>query len=106
MMPGAATGYRQLAERFHTYHNFLYPRRDNNCPIACEGALKLKEISYIHAEGYPAGEMKYGPIALIDANLPTVVVAILISAEFAGIPACWSTVGYLIVQMASSRIPY
>ena len=67
--------YRQLAERFHGYHNFLYLGRGINYPIAREGALKLKEISYIHAEGYPAGEMKHGPIALIDANMPTVVVA-------------------------------
>ena len=67
--------YRQLAERFHTYHNFLYLGRGINYPIAREGALKLKEISYIHAEGYPAGEMKHGPIALIDATMPTVVVA-------------------------------
>ncbi|MBK8050470.1 MAG: glutamine--fructose-6-phosphate transaminase (isomerizing) [Anaerolineales bacterium] len=67
--------YRQLAERFYTYHNFLYLGRGINYPIAREGALKLKEISYIHAEGYPAGEMKHGPIALIDASMPTVVVA-------------------------------
>jgi glucosamine--fructose-6-phosphate aminotransferase (isomerizing) len=67
--------YRQLAERFYTYQNFLYLGRGINYPIALEGALKLKEISYIHAEGYPAGEMKHGPIALIDPNTPTVVVA-------------------------------
>lgn len=67
--------YRELAERFHPYHNFLYLGRGINYPIAREGALKLKEISYIHAEGYPAGEMKHGPIALIDENMPTVVVA-------------------------------
>lgn len=67
--------YRELAERYHTYHNFLYLGRNLHYPIAREGALKLKEISYIHAEGYPAGEMKHGPIALIDANMPTVVVA-------------------------------
>ena len=67
--------YRQLAERFHRYHNFLYLGRGINYPIAREGAFKLKEISYIHAEGYPAGEMKHGPIALIDANMPTVVLA-------------------------------
>ena len=57
------------------YHNFLYLGRGINYPIAREGALKLKEISYIHAEGYPAGEMKHGPIALIDDSMPTVVVA-------------------------------
>jgi glucosamine--fructose-6-phosphate aminotransferase (isomerizing) len=67
--------YRALAERFHTYHNFMYLGRGLHYPIAREGALKLKEISYIHAEGYPAGEMKHGPIALIDAQMPTVVVA-------------------------------
>jgi glucosamine--fructose-6-phosphate aminotransferase (isomerizing) len=67
--------YKQLAERFHPYHNFMYLGRGINYPIAREGALKLKEISYIHAEGYPAGEMKHGPIALIDATMPTVVLA-------------------------------
>jgi glucosamine--fructose-6-phosphate aminotransferase (isomerizing) len=67
--------YRELAERFHRYQNFLYLGRGVHYPIALEGALKLKEISYIHAEGYPAGEMKHGPIALIDPNTPTVVVA-------------------------------
>ena len=69
------TRYRELAEQLHTYHNFLYLGRGLQYPIAREGALKLKEISYIHAEGYPAGEMKHGPIALIDAHMPTVVVA-------------------------------
>ncbi|NJL27957.1 MAG: SIS domain-containing protein, partial [Thermoanaerobaculia bacterium] len=59
----------------HAHANFLYLGRGINYPIALEGALKLKEISYIHAEGYPAGEMKHGPIALIDEELPTVVVA-------------------------------
>jgi glucosamine--fructose-6-phosphate aminotransferase (isomerizing) len=67
--------YRDLAERFARYRNFLYLGRGINYPIALEGALKLKEISYIHAEGYPAGEMKHGPIALIDEEMPTVVVA-------------------------------
>ncbi len=67
--------YRQLAEQFHEYHNFLYLGRGINYAIAREGALKLKEISYIHAEGYPAGEMKHGPIALIDERMPTVVIA-------------------------------
>ncbi len=55
--------------------NFLYLGRGINYPIALEGALKLKEISYIHAEGYPAGEMKHGPIALIDEDFPCVVIA-------------------------------
>jgi glucosamine--fructose-6-phosphate aminotransferase (isomerizing) len=67
--------YRQLAERFHTYHNFRYLERGINYPIAREGGLKFKEISYIQAEGYPAGEMKHGQIALIDANMPTIVLA-------------------------------
>lgn len=67
--------YRRLAEQFHLYHNFLYLGRGINYAIAREGALKLKEISYIHAEGYPAGEMKHGPIALIDSQMPTVVIA-------------------------------
>src|SRR5436309_9926980 len=59
-----------LAERFRNSKNFLYLGRGVNYPIAMEGALKLKEISYIHAEGYTAGEMKHGPIALIDAEMP------------------------------------
>ncbi len=61
-----------VARRFHAHRNFLYLGRGINYPIALEGALKLKEISYIHAEGYPAGEMKHGPIALIDENMPVV----------------------------------
>jgi glucosamine--fructose-6-phosphate aminotransferase (isomerizing) len=64
-----------LAERLCNYRNFLYLGRGVHCPIALEGALKLKEISYIHAEGYSAGEMKHGPIALIDAEMPVVVLA-------------------------------
>jgi len=59
----------------HRSSDFLYLGRGVHFPIALEGALKLKEISYIHAEGYPAGEMKHGPNALIDENLPTVVLA-------------------------------
>ncbi len=65
----------KLARRYHQSRNFLYLGRGINYPIALEGALKLKEISYIHAEGYPAGEMKHGPIALIDENLPVVAIA-------------------------------
>jgi glucosamine--fructose-6-phosphate aminotransferase (isomerizing) len=65
----------QLASRFYTASNFLYLGRGINYPIALEGALKLKEISYIHAEGYPAGEMKHGPIALITEEMPVVFVA-------------------------------
>ncbi len=62
--------------KIYTYvHNFLYLGRGYNYPTALEGALKLKEISYIHAEGYPAAEMKHGPIALIDEMMPTVVIA-------------------------------
>jgi glucosamine--fructose-6-phosphate aminotransferase (isomerizing) len=64
--------YRELAIKLHRYRNFLYIGRGINYPIAREGALKLKEISYIHAEGYPAGEMKHGPIALIDEEMPVV----------------------------------
>src|ERR1700676_3004407 len=65
----------EIAARFHNRAEFLYLGRGINYPIALEGALKLKEISYIHAEGYPAGEMKHGPIALVDENLPVVVLA-------------------------------
>ncbi len=64
-----------VANRYHRAQDFLYLGRGINYPIALEGALKLKEISYIHAEGYPAGEMKHGPIALIDEDLPTVAIA-------------------------------
>jgi glucosamine--fructose-6-phosphate aminotransferase (isomerizing) len=63
---------QEIARRFYQRTDFLYLGRGINYPIALEGALKLKEISYIHAEGYPAGEMKHGPIALIDENLPIV----------------------------------
>ena len=65
----------EIASRFHTRTDFLYLGRGINYPIALEGALKLKEISYIHAEGYPAGEMKHGPIALIDERMPVVALA-------------------------------
>jgi glucosamine--fructose-6-phosphate aminotransferase (isomerizing) len=65
----------EIAGRFHTRKDFLYLGRGINYPIALEGALKLKEISYIHAEGYPAGEMKHGPIALIDEQMPVVAIA-------------------------------
>src|SRR5437660_11244442 len=67
--------YETLARQFFRYTDFLYLARGIHYPIALEGALKLKEISYIHAEGYPAGEMKHGPNALIDENLPVVMVA-------------------------------
>jgi len=65
----------KVAEKFYTRTDFLFLGRGINYPIALEGALKLKEISYIHAEGYPAGEMKHGPIALIDENMPVVAIA-------------------------------
>ncbi len=66
---------KEIAGQYGKATNFLYLGRGYNYPVALEGALKLKEISYIHAEGYPAAEMKHGPIALIDANMPTVVIA-------------------------------
>ncbi len=66
---------KTIAQEFKDSKNFLYLGRGYNYPVAMEGALKLKEISYIHAEGYPAAEMKHGPIALIDANMPTVIIA-------------------------------
>jgi len=68
--------YQMLAMRYFKCRDFLYLGRGLNYPIALEGALKLKEISYIHAEGYPAGEMKHGPIALIDENMPVVAIAV------------------------------
>jgi glucosamine--fructose-6-phosphate aminotransferase (isomerizing) len=67
--------FEELARKFFRHTDFLYLGRGIHYPIALEGALKLKEISYIHAEGYPAGEMKHGPNALIDENLPVVVLA-------------------------------
>jgi glucosamine--fructose-6-phosphate aminotransferase (isomerizing) len=65
----------KVSDRFHNRADFLFLGRGINYPIALEGALKLKEISYIHAEGYPAGEMKHGPIALIDEQMPVVAIA-------------------------------
>jgi glucosamine--fructose-6-phosphate aminotransferase (isomerizing) len=67
--------YDELVKKLHRANDFLFLGRGIHFPIALEGALKLKEISYIHAEGYPAGEMKHGPNALIDENLPVVVLA-------------------------------
>ena len=67
---------KEIAKVFKDATNFLYLGRGYNFPVALEGALKLKEISYIHAEGYPAAEMKHGPIALIDEQMPVVVIAI------------------------------
>lgn len=72
---GANEKIKELAEIFKDAKNFLYLGRGLHFPVALEGALKLKEISYIHAEGYPAAEMKHGPIALIDENMPVVVIA-------------------------------
>jgi glucosamine--fructose-6-phosphate aminotransferase (isomerizing) len=66
--------YVSLAELYHRKSHFLYLGRGINYPVALEGALKLKEISYIHAEGCPAGEMKHGPIALIDEGMPVVAI--------------------------------
>jgi len=71
----ASAATEKIAERFYNRADFLYLGRGINYPIALEGALKLKEISYIHAEGYPAGEMKHGPIALIDEQMPVVAIA-------------------------------
>ena len=65
----------ELSKQYTYAHNFMYLGRGYNFPVALEGALKLKEISYIHAEGYPAAEMKHGPIALIDQEMPAVFVA-------------------------------
>jgi glucosamine--fructose-6-phosphate aminotransferase (isomerizing) len=70
------TIYEELAERYHHATDALFLGRQINYPIALEGALKLKEISYMHAEGYPAGEMKHGPIALIDKELPVICIAV------------------------------
>lgn len=67
---------KEISEKFIDAKNFLYLGRGYNFPVALEGALKLKEISYIHAEGYPAAEMKHGPIALVDENMPVVFIAI------------------------------
>jgi len=75
MVLDAADGMEELARRYMHFKNFLYLGRGINFPIALEGALKLKEISYIHAEAYAAGEMKHGPIALIDENMPVVFVS-------------------------------
>jgi glucosamine--fructose-6-phosphate aminotransferase (isomerizing) len=65
----------KIAEKISSVQNMLYLGRNKQFPVALEGALKIKEVSYIHAEAYPAGEMKHGPIALIDENMPTLVIA-------------------------------
>jgi glucosamine--fructose-6-phosphate aminotransferase (isomerizing) len=72
----------KLAKTYSSYFNFLYIGRGIEYPIALEGALKLKEISYIHAEGYPGGEMKHGPIALIDAKMPVVAIVLRSSSSY------------------------
>lgn len=72
---GSNEKIREISEKYHGHDNFLYLGRGPNYPVALEGALKLKEISYVHAEGYPAAEMKHGPIALIDDNMPVVIIS-------------------------------
>ena len=72
---GLAGRLRRLADEFMHKHHALFLGRGSQYPIACEGALKLKELSYIHAEGYPTGELKHGPLALVDADMPVVAVA-------------------------------
>ena len=72
---GLADKIKDLSKIYTYAHNFIYLGRGYNYPTALEGALKLKEISYIHAEGYPAAEMKHGPIALVDSEMPVVVIA-------------------------------
>jgi glutamine---fructose-6-phosphate transaminase (isomerizing) len=71
----ASEKIKAVAEKYKDAHDFLYLGRGYNFPVALEGALKLKEISYIHAEGYPAAEMKHGPIALVEETLPVVFIA-------------------------------
>ena len=66
---------KELAEKYSGYDNFLYLGRKYNYPIALEGALKIKEIAYVHAEGYASGEMKHGPIALVSPEFPSLVIA-------------------------------
>ncbi|MCB9240480.1 MAG: glutamine--fructose-6-phosphate transaminase (isomerizing) [Flavobacteriales bacterium] len=75
VLDSCANDVLEISEKYKDSNNFLYLGRGYNFPVALEGALKLKEISYIHAEGYPAAEMKHGPIALIDENMPVVVIA-------------------------------
>ena len=75
LSPERVDKIKTVAEKYHQARDYLFLGRGVNAPTALEGALKLKEISYIHAEGYAAGEMKHGPIALIDSNLPVVVIA-------------------------------
>ena len=76
---------KEIVQHYYKYNNFMFLGRSHNFPVALEGALKLKEISYIHAEGYPAAEMKHGPIALIDKAMPSVVIALRDSVYEKGI---------------------
>jgi glucosamine--fructose-6-phosphate aminotransferase (isomerizing) len=71
----SATEIQKLADRYHSFDDFLFMGRAIHYPVAMDGALKLKEVSYIHAEGYPTGETKHGPLALIDEHLPVVILA-------------------------------
>ena len=71
---GQAKEIKKIARKYYKYNDFLYLGRKYNYPVALEGALKLKEVSYIHAEGYGAGEMKHGPLAMIDNNFPSLVI--------------------------------
>ena len=97
---------QRVAKRFYQCSDFLYLGRGINYPIALEGALKLKEISYIHAEGYPAGEMKHGPIALIDEDLPVVALApndLVFEKMIGNIQEAKARGGSLIVLTSESR---
>ena len=69
-----AKAIQKIAKKYAKYQDMLYLGRKYNFPIALEGALKIKEISYVHAEGYPSGEMKHGPLALIDGNFPSIII--------------------------------
>jgi glucosamine--fructose-6-phosphate aminotransferase (isomerizing) len=97
---------KKLAAALHHHRDFLYLGRGINYPIALEGALKLKEISYIHAEGYPAGEMKHGPIALIDDDLPVVAIAandVVFDKAISNIQEAKSRGGQVIVVTNASK---
>jgi glucosamine--fructose-6-phosphate aminotransferase (isomerizing) len=97
-----------LAERLYEHRDLLYLGRGLNYPIALEGALKLKEISYLHAEGYPAGEMKHGPIALIDEDLPVIALAvddIVFEKSLGNIQEAKARGGQVIVVTTESKAP-
>jgi glucosamine--fructose-6-phosphate aminotransferase (isomerizing) len=95
----------ELAKKYHNAKDALFLGRGIHYPIALEGALKLKEISYIHAEGYPAGEMKHGPNALIDENLPVVVIAAYDPADEASVTRYEKTLGNIReVQARSGQV--